>query len=55
MIATGRLIKLVYPDAKVIFIGPCIAKKDEVEKVSGIDVVLTFNELEDMLELKRLI
>jgi len=31
------------------FIGPCISKKDEAEKYSGIvDCVLTFEELSEM-------
>ena len=49
MIAMGRLIKRQYnPQAKVVFIGPCIARKAEAEdeKVSGvIDAVLSFAEL----------
>jgi len=53
MVATGRLIKRVYrPGAKVVFIGPCIAKKAEIDdpEVSGdVDAVLTFVELEGML------
>ena len=52
MIAMGRLIKQVIdPEAKVVFIGPCPAKKAESkeEAVSGvIDAVLTFPELEEM-------
>ncbi|HHY71594.1 MAG TPA: PAS domain-containing protein, partial [Thermoanaerobacterales bacterium] len=54
MIATGRLIKSIYPGARVVFIGPCIAKKDEAEKVHGVDVVLTFQELEDVLTLSKI-
>ncbi len=43
-------IKRRYPDAKTIFIGPCIAKKDEAERYPGIvDCVLTFEELSQML------
>ena len=39
-------IKRRYPDAKTVFIGPCVAKKDEAEHYSGIvDAVLTFDEL----------
>ncbi|MGI6425077.1 MAG: sigma 54-interacting transcriptional regulator [Tepidanaerobacteraceae bacterium] len=54
MIATGRLIKLIYPQTKVVFIGPCIAKKDEIKKVKGVDAVLTFQELEDMFSFKNI-
>jgi two-component system NtrC family sensor kinase len=53
MIAMGRSIKWRYnPEAKMVFIGPCIAKKAERvdEKVVGvIDAVLTFTELKEML------
>ena len=56
MIAMGRVIKWQYsPEAKVVFIGPCMAKKAEVqdEKVSGVvDVALTYTELKDMLAAK---
>jgi iron only hydrogenase large subunit-like protein/nitrogen-specific signal transduction histidine kinase len=53
MVAMGRVIKRQYnPEAKVVFIGPCVAKKaeSEDEKVAGvIDAVLTFPELQEML------
>jgi len=53
MIAMGRLIKQVYrPDAKVVFISPCVARKAESKdkNVAGvIDAVLTFAELKEML------
>jgi two-component system NtrC family sensor kinase len=56
MIATGRIIKRQYnPQAKVIFIGPCVAKKTESrdERVAGvIDGVLTFAELKEMFTTK---
>ena len=50
MIAHGRLIKDIYgPDVKVVFLGPCIAKKEEAigdERVQGaIDAILTFEEI----------
>ena len=63
MVAMGRVIKRSYsPGAKVVFIGPCIAKKAEIDdpQVAGdVDAVLTFVELETMLreagiELERL-
>ena len=56
MIAMGRVIKWQYnPEAKVVFIGPCVAKKAESrdEKVTGvIDAVLTFAELKEMFAAK---
>ncbi len=43
-------IKKRYPEAKTVFIGPCVAKKDEAEHYAGIvDAVLTFEELSDWL------
>ena len=48
MIAHARLIRQEYGKVKVVFIGPCIAKKAEVEEeeVKGeVDAVLTFEEL----------
>lgn len=39
-------IKKRYPDVKTVFIGPCVAKKDEAQKYIGlVDAVLTFEEL----------
>lgn len=39
-------LKKRYPNAKTVFIGPCVAKKDEAEHYGGIvDAVLTFEEL----------
>ncbi len=39
-------IKKRVPGSKVVFIGPCVAKKDEAEHYQGItDAVLTFEEL----------
>ena len=44
-------IKKRYPEAKTVFIGPCVAKKDEAEAYKGIvDAVLTFEELSKWLE-----
>lgn len=55
MIAHGRYIKKLYGnDVKVVFLGPCIAKKQEAigdERVFGaIDAILTFEELAIWLE-----
>ncbi len=52
-------IKKRYPNAKTVFVGPCVAKKDEAEHYEGIvDAVLTFEELsnwlkEENIELKQ--
>ena len=44
-------IKKRFPKAKTVFIGPCVAKKDEAEHYEGIvDAVLTFEELTNWLK-----
>ena len=44
-------IKRRIPGAKTVFIGPCVAKKDEAEYYEGIvDAVLTFDELTNWLK-----
>lgn len=52
MVLTARWIKRQYPDYKIVFIGPCVAKKQEaMEDVakSDVDYVLTFEELAAMM------
>jgi iron only hydrogenase large subunit-like protein len=52
MVATAKIIRQNYgQDIKVVFIGPCIATKDEALKFEGdakIDAVLTFVELRQL-------
>ena len=51
MIAHCQDIKKRYPDAKTVFIGPCVSKKYEAETSGGIvDAVLTFEELSQWLK-----
>jgi iron only hydrogenase large subunit-like protein/nitrogen-specific signal transduction histidine kinase len=56
MLATARALRLVYgKDIKIVFIGPCVAKKGEAAKYDTedkkeIDAVLTFRELIDMIK-----
>ncbi len=48
MVAMSRVVKAKHGDnTKVVFIGPCIAKKEESDEI---DFVLTFRELRTMLE-----
>jgi iron only hydrogenase large subunit-like protein len=54
MIASGRAVKIMYPDALTVFIGPCLAKKAEARDkdiADAIDYVLTFQEIEDIFEI----
>lgn len=57
MVAMGRLIKKEDPTAKVVFIGPCTAKKMEIKQEDvkdAIDVVLTFEELRAVFDGKEM-
>ena len=48
-------IKKRIPNVKTVFIGPCVAKKDEAEYYEGIvDAVLTFEELTDWLKAENI-
>lgn len=56
MLASARLIKQEDPDAYVVFIGPCISKKKEIENVPGyVDCVLTFDELKKWFEKRNIV
>lgn len=53
MVACGRGIKYLHPGAKVVFVGPCIAKKAEAKEPDikdAVDAVLTFQEVAQIFE-----
>ncbi len=60
MIATARALRLVYgKDIKVVFIGPCIAKKGEAARYNTkdgkeVDSVLTFRELIELIKQSKI-
>ena len=57
MVFTARLMKKKYPGSKVVFVGPCAAKKLEAIREdirSDVDFVLTFEELQGMFEAKEI-
>ena len=45
MVYAARRVKAQYPDAEVVFIGPCLAKRYEAESVPEVDYVMSFEEL----------
>ncbi len=50
MKALAKILRERYPEAKFVFIGPCLSKKGEAfENGSGVSAVLLFEELEDWL------
>ena len=57
MIACARTIKTLHPEAKTIFIGPCLAKKSEAKEpdlAGAVDFVLTFQEVEKIFSFARI-
>ena len=57
MVFTARLMKKRFPGCKVVFVGPCAAKKLEAIRAdirSDVDFVLTFEELNGMFEAKEI-
>lgn len=57
MATIAKYIKSVDATSKVIFIGPCIAKKDELHKENVskyVDSVLTFEELQALIDSKEI-
>lgn len=56
MQAHCRDIKRRFPGAKTVFIGPCVAKKDEAQRYDGIvDAVLTFEELTAWMKEEKIV
>lgn len=54
MVAHARMLKKRDPDAAIVFIGPCIAKKREAAESGIIDGVLTFEELSTVFAQKNI-
>lgn len=55
MVLTARMIKKQHPECKVVFIGPCAAKKLEASRRSvrsDVDFVLTFEEMMGIFDAK---
>lgn len=49
MIAHAKMLRRRFPDSRIVFIGPCIAKKREAKESGLIDGVLTFEELSRLM------
>ena len=55
MVITARMAKLLFPDSKIVFVGPCAAKKAEANRRtirSDVDFVLTFEEMQGIFDAK---
>ena len=56
MVLTARIVKKDNPDAKIVFVGPCAAKKLEASRRtirSDVDFVLTFEVIQGMFQAKE--
>jgi [FeFe] hydrogenase (group B1/B3) len=53
-VMTAIHIKKMDPNSKIIFIGPCTAKKQEFKQTGYIDVCLTFEELQALFDSKNI-
>ena len=57
MVLTARMIRSQHPDAKIVFVGPCSAKKLEAMRKSvrsEVDFVLTFEEMAGMMDAREI-
>ncbi|MCP4146024.1 MAG: 4Fe-4S dicluster domain-containing protein [bacterium] len=58
MVASARALRELHgDDLKIIFIGPCLAKKGEAELTTGnsrVDCVLTFAELDELIQTRQI-
>ena len=57
MVATARAARITSPNAQIVFVGPCVAKKLEASRRtvrSEVDFVITFEELAGMFDAKEI-
>ncbi len=54
MVAHAKILKSRYPDAEIVFIGPCIAKKREAHESGIIAGALTFEELAELFKKRNI-
>lgn len=50
MYYTARIAKEKYPDAKIVFMGPCVAKRKEARRDDAVDYVMTFEEIASLFD-----
>ena len=57
MVLTARMVRSQHPGAKIVFVGPCSAKKLEAMRTSvrsEVDFVLTFEEMAGMMDAREI-
>lgn len=50
MYYAAEIARKKYPDAKIVFIGPCVAKRKEAKDDPNVDYVMTFEELNSVFD-----
>ncbi len=50
MYYTARIAKEKHPDAKIVFVGPCVAKRKEMRRDEAVDYMMTFEEIGSILD-----
>lgn len=50
MYYTARIVREKYPDARVVFIGPCVAKRREAQKDDEVDYIMSFEEIASVFD-----
>ena len=50
MYYAARIAKEKYPDAKIVFVGPCVAKRKEAQRDEAVDFVMTFEEISSIFD-----
>lgn len=50
MYYTAELVKNIHPDAKLVFISPCVAKRKEVLENDNVDYLMNYTELSALLD-----
>lgn len=50
MYYTARIVREKHPNAKIVFIGPCVAKRAEARKDECVDYAMTFEEIDSIFK-----
>ena len=50
MYYAARIAKKKHPDAKIVFVGPCVAKRKEAQRDEAVDFVMTFEEISSIFD-----
>ena len=49
-VSIANAIRAKHPDAKIVFVGPCVAKRKEAQRDEAVDFVMTFEEISSIFD-----